>query len=144
LAAREAKIKTDEEAAAQARATAAKAIKAQEVHAFCEGLKKDGKLLKAWQEMGLEKFLHELTSDTEYAFAEAADAKKETPMAFMRRFLTELPKTIEFKEQTGGDDGVRKGMDKKTWAETEYAKNKTVYLQQNVTAAMLESQAPVQ
>ena len=144
LAAREAKIKTDETAAATARATAAKALKAQEVHAFCEGLKKNGTLLPAWQAMGLEKFLLELPETQGVKFAEGDKAVEETPRAWFQRFLTELPKTIEFKEHAGGDDGARKGMDKKTWAETEFQKNKTIYLQQGVTAVMLDIQSTVQ
>jgi len=68
----------------------------QEVTAFCESLKKDGKLLPAWEGMGLITFMEGLAeSEDEIEFAEG---KKETQSEFFQRFLSELPKVVEFAE----------------------------------------------
>ena len=140
---REAAIKAREEATAQATAQTARQLKAAEIHAFCEGLKQDGKLLPAWQEMGLEKFLLELPSEATHTFAEGKPAR--TAQAFMQSFLTALPKVVEFAEKAKvGEKDPKTGAatDKKSWAAQEYARNVETYQQLNVSTEMLEAIAP--
>ena len=143
LVARETAIKAREEATAQATAQTARQLKAAEIHAFCEGLKQEGKLLPAWQELGLEKFLLELPSDATHTFAEGKAAQ--TAHGFMQAFLTALPKVVEFAEKAkAGDTDPKTGAakDKKAWAAQEYARNQDTYQQLNVSQEMLESIAP--
>lgn len=74
----------------------------EKVHSFCEGLKKDGKLVPAWQKMGIESFMEDLAGiPTARKFAEGAEEK--TPSAWFMDFLTELPKVVNFKEIAGRD-----------------------------------------
>ena len=140
---REVAIKAREEATTKATAQTARQLKAAEIHAFCEGLKHAGKLLPAWQEMGLEKFLLELPSEATQTFAEGKAAQ--TAQAFMQSFLTALPKVVEFAEKAkAGDKDPKTGgaTDKKAWAAQEYARNTETYQQLNVSQEMLEAVAP--
>lgn len=143
LKAREDKIKSDEEASATRFAEQARQLKTVEIHAFCEGLKTQGKLLPAWQDMGLEKFLMELPSEKSFKFSEGAEAKEQTPLAFMQSLLTGLPKTVEFKELVD-KNGTLKGdqTDPKEWAAAEFSQNKDIFQQLNVSTEMLEAIAP--
>lgn len=140
---RETAIKAREEATAKATAQTARQLKAAEIHAFCEGLKQAGKLLPAWQEMGLERFLLELPGEATHTFAEGKAAQ--TAQAFMQSFLTALPKIVEFAEKAkAGDKDPKTGAatDKKAWAAQEYARNTETYQQLNVSPEMLEAIAP--
>src|SRR5579884_534059 len=79
-----------------------KAARKAEIKAFCEGLKKSGKLLPAWEAMGIQSFMEAIEEETETI--EFSEGKKETPGAFFRRFLSELPKTVEFEEIAPAED----------------------------------------
>lgn len=138
LADREAALKTKEDAAAKATAQTAKQLRTAEIHAFCEGLKREGKLLPAWQDMGLEKFLVELPAEGTHAFADGQAAQ--TSLAFMQAFLQSMPKVVEFSEKA--KDGNKGVSDKQQWAATEFAKNRDTYQQLNVSQEMLEAIAP--
>jgi hypothetical protein len=109
----EGELKTREEAAAKKgreeaaveyaeknkkdKAEAEAKLRKEQVHSFCEGLKKDGKLIPAWQKMGIETFMQELAGiPTARKFAEATEEK--TPSAWFMDFLAGLPKVIEFRE----------------------------------------------
>lgn len=143
LAAREAAVKAKEEATAKATAQTAKQLRTAVVHAFCEGLKQEGKLLPAWQEMGLEKFLVELPAEGTHTFADGQGAQ--TSLAFMQAFLKAMPKIVEFSEKAkAGDKDPKTGAagDKKQWAAQEYARSKETYQQLNVSQEMLEAIAP--
>jgi hypothetical protein len=140
---REAAITVREAATATATAQTARQLKAAEIHAFCENLKQEGKLLPAWQEMGLEKFLLELPAEAAHTFAEGKAAQ--TAQAFMQAFLTAIPKIIEFSEKAkAGEKDPKTGaaVDKKAWASQEYARNQETYQQLNVSQEMLEAIAP--
>lgn len=108
----EAELKAKEEAAAEKarkeekeraeREFAEKAKKARldakagEITTFVEGLKKDGHVIPAWDKMGLSKFLESLDDEEGHQFAE--EGEKVSQLAFMRKFLEELPKAVTFKE----------------------------------------------
>jgi hypothetical protein len=79
----------------------------QGIKDFCEALKKDGKLLPAWEKLGLVTFMEQLGSTDTVEFAEGAD--KQTPLDFMKKFLAELPKTVSFKETTAADPSTGSG-----------------------------------
>lgn len=82
-----------------------------EIKSFVEKLKKDGKLLPAWEKMGLLEFMLNLDGETVIEFAEG---KKASASQFMQDFLNELPKVINFDEiatrdkDTGGDNAAEK------------------------------------
>ncbi|MBI5410165.1 MAG: hypothetical protein HZA14_12445 [Nitrospirae bacterium] len=68
---------------------------------FCEGLKKEGKLLPVMDKlgMGVTEFMNQISGiETTIEFGEGADKKKQTLIEFMQAFLTALPKQIEFGE----------------------------------------------
>lgn len=94
----EARKKKEEELAKKEAEIAAKEadLKRKEISNFCEGLKREGKFLPAWEKMGIVAFMESLDAQpTEIEFSEG---KKETPGAFFRRFLSEMPKRVEFEE----------------------------------------------
>lgn len=70
------------------------------IHAFCEGLAKEGKIIPAWQKMGIEEFIFNLDSGESIKFAESDGGTKTRSQWFMD-FLTELPKVVTFKEIAG-------------------------------------------
>jgi len=81
-------------------------VRKQNVTSFGELLKKDGHFLPAWKKMGLSTFMQQIEEmPTEIEFAEG---KKETPGAFFRRFLLELPKVVTFKE-VAPHENLKKG-----------------------------------
>lgn len=72
----------------------------EQVHNFCEALKKEGKLIPAWQKMGVETFMEALAAiPAARKFAETMEEK--TPLAWFMDFLAGLPKAVEFKEIAG-------------------------------------------
>lgn len=66
--------------------------KAGEVKTFIESLKEKGHVIPAWDKMGLSKFLESLDDEEGHQFAEEGD--KISQLAFMRKFLEELPKVL--------------------------------------------------
>lgn len=84
--------------------------RAESIHAFCETLKKEGKLLPAWQDMGLGKFMENLSDDDAdvVKFAEKSDDKL-TPLGFMKKFLEALPDTVKFGEIAKSGEAVKTG-----------------------------------
>jgi hypothetical protein len=66
-----------------------------ECKAFVEGLKKEGKLIPAWEKMGLVEFMATLDSSEELQFAEGL---KTSRSEWFRKFLSELPKVVQFGE----------------------------------------------
>jgi len=66
---------------------------------FTEGLKKEGKYPPSWDKLGLPGFMEKLDGEEPVEFSEG---KKQTPLDFMKGFLGELPKTVNFKEISGG------------------------------------------
>lgn len=78
-----------------------------ETKAFCERLKKEGKLLPAWEKLGLVGFLNSLDGETVIEFSEG---QKKSELDFMKQLLEELPKTVTFGEHAGRDkDAGAKG-----------------------------------
>lgn len=63
---------------------------------FCTGAFTDGKLLPAWEKMGLKEFMLALDSEKPAEFTDGGD--KVTPLTWFKNFLEELPKVVEFKE----------------------------------------------
>lgn len=88
-------LKTEKDKAQKLQRESAKAG----IVAFCENLKKEGKLLPAWESLGLVEFMLSLDSDEALEFAEGAE--KLSRAGFMQKLLSELPKVVEFKEKTG-------------------------------------------
>jgi hypothetical protein len=74
----------------------AQAVK-DDIAAFCEGLARDGKLLPAWEKLGLRQFLESLDHETVIEFGEG-DAGKKSRLEFMKAFLAEIPKVVSFTE----------------------------------------------
>ncbi len=93
----------------------AEAARKKEVSEFCEGLKKKGVLTPAMEKMGMgvTSFMQAIAGIGEtYEFAEAGeDGKKaaQTPLDFMRSFLSALPRAIEFREVATDKDAPEGG-----------------------------------
>lgn len=68
-----------------------------EIHTFCEALKKDGKLLPAWQEKGLEQFMMSLDGSEAVKFSEQEQGVK-SRLAWFQEFLGGLPEVVQFGE----------------------------------------------
>ena len=66
-----------------------------ETKSFCDHLLKDGKIIPAWNKLGLVEFMVSLDGEEEIQFAEGA---KKSRLEWMKSFLGELPKVINFKE----------------------------------------------
>ena len=92
---KEAELKAREDAIKSKEAEAQK----KEVANFCEGLLKAGRLTPAMMRhgMGLQNFLEQVSGiETVLEFGEGDKKKSQTPVEFMKSFLSNLPKAIEF------------------------------------------------
>ena len=79
----------------------------KEASDFIDSLVKEGKVLPAWNELGLKKFMEELASeDTVIEFSED---KKQTKLDFMKALINELPKVINFEEIAKRDKDIGDG-----------------------------------
>jgi len=80
--------------------------KTADIATFCEKQKEAGKLLPAWEEMGLDKFMETLSADTEgdavLKFEEKKDGKTQevtvSQLGFMKTFLEAIPEVVNFDE----------------------------------------------
>jgi hypothetical protein len=79
------------EKAAIARTEAVK----KEISEFVEKGKEDGKIIPAWEKMGLAEFMQSLDHAEEISFAEG---KKTNRLTWFREFLDELGKVVDFEE----------------------------------------------
>jgi len=75
-----------------------KKAKRDDINRFCEDLKKEGKVIPAMQDMGLERFMEDLDGTNVVKFAEKGE--EITPLAFMKKFLQSLPQIVRFGEVT--------------------------------------------
>jgi len=103
LAAREQKVREKE---AQSRK--------ERIASFCEALAREGKLTPAMMTagMGMTNFLESIAAiETPIEFAEGEEKGGETPLEFMQRFLSGLPKSIEFNEIATADKDPGAGGD---------------------------------
>ena len=89
----------------KAREDALKAKEAEarktEIVSFVEGLKQLGKIVPAMEKIGtgITNFLIEISSSSQVMeFKEGEETKKQTPLEFMKAFLSGLPKIVEFRE----------------------------------------------
>gem|GEM_PF-5371063 len=78
-------------------AEATEAKRKEEIHSFCEDLKREGKLLPAWQDAGLEEFMLSLDSEGKKKFSGALK-DEQTPAEFFKNLLGAMPKLVEFGE----------------------------------------------
>jgi hypothetical protein len=92
-------------ALAEAKEQAEKRVKALEreraherIVSFCETLKKEGRLVPAWEEAGIVKFIEQLPDTAVVKFSEAEGAQEISPRQWFMDFLIGLPKVVEFKE----------------------------------------------
>jgi len=68
-----------------------------EIHAFSEGLAKNGQIIPAWQKMGIEEFLFSLDAGESVKFAEGHEKSRSQ---WFKDFLTDLPQVVTFNEVT--------------------------------------------
>ncbi len=71
-----------------------------DIASFVEGLKKDGRYLPAWDKMGMVAFMQKLDAEP----IEFAEGKKQTPLEFVKGFLSGLPQFVNFKEISDGEE----------------------------------------
>jgi len=82
-----------------------------EIKDYCENLKKEGRLIPAWEKLGLQEFM--LNLDGEEVIEFAAE-KKVSRLDWFKGFMDELPKVINFSEiatrdaDVGGGDAAGK------------------------------------
>lgn len=101
----EAKAEAAREFAEQQKTTRAEQRK-KECNEFCDNLAKEGVILPAWQKMGLAEFMQSLDGEEVIEFAEES---KTSRLEWFKQFLTELPKTVEFKEVATRDKNLGTG-----------------------------------
>jgi len=92
--------------------------KTADIATFCEKQKDAGKLLPAWEDMGLAAFMETLSADTEgdtvLKFEEKKDGKTQevsvSQLDFMKKFLEAIPEVVNFKEvaETAAKPGASK------------------------------------
>lgn len=81
-----------------------------EMVALCERLKREGRVLPAWEEKGLVNFLLTLERDQTVHFAEAGEL---TPLEWFQAFLEQMPPQVCLEEVAGEHEGPLPGdMDK--------------------------------
>lgn len=88
------------------------AAKKKAVASFCEGLKKESRLIPAMEKlgMGITNFMEAIASiETTIEFSEGDKKVKQTPLEFMQLFLSSLPKQIEFGEVAGRNKDAGSG-----------------------------------
>lgn len=78
----------------------------KEVAEFVSSGINTGKILPAWEKMGLAQFMEGLPSETAIEFGEGEGKISKTPYDFFKSFMTELPKTINFGEFATRDKNV--------------------------------------
>ncbi len=57
-----------------------------------------GKILPAWEKMGLAQFMEALPAEKIVTFGEGDGAVEQTPYGFFKAFMAELPKIVNFAE----------------------------------------------
>ena len=77
-----------------------------EIKDYCENLKEEGKLIPAWEKLGLQEFM--LNLDGEEVIEFAAE-KKVSRLDWFKDFMDELPKVINFEEIATRDQDVGAG-----------------------------------
>lgn len=87
------------EAARAEKAAVEKQMRSREIAQFCEGLKKEGRLLPAWEKLGLVEFMLSLDAAEQVEFSQGTE--KLTQVDFMKKLLSELPKVVNFSEAAG-------------------------------------------
>ena len=95
--------KADVEAAMEAKFTEQRrkdqeAAHKKEIVEFITGGVNAGKILPAWEKMGLAQFMEALPAEKVITFGEGDGAVEQTPYGFFKAFLAELPKTVNFAE----------------------------------------------
>jgi hypothetical protein len=68
------------------------------ISSFCEELKREGRFLPRWQEMGISRFLETLTDSKPMKFSEAKEAKELSPLGWMKEFMRGLPQIVKLEE----------------------------------------------
>lgn len=80
---------------AEARQREKMAARRQQIKEFISQQLAAGKLLPAWERMGLAQFMEQLDAEREFSFAEG---KNESPYQWFCSFLQELPRVVNFSE----------------------------------------------
>lgn len=96
-------LKDDNASLATARAADLVASKSAKIAAFIESQKGAGKVLPAWEKLGLQKFMESLDDKKVMKFSEEKDAVEVSPMAFFQEFIKGLPAVVELSEITADD-----------------------------------------
>ncbi len=120
-------LESEKEAAITKLSETQKAQKKTEIHNFCETLKRDGKVIPAMQDLGLESFMESLDDGSIRKFAEDKDGKKVdelSQLGFMKKFLDSFGKIVHFGEAAGSAKGAATGDDKKAKRDAALAKYK--------------------
>ncbi len=102
-------LETEKKDAVTKLSEAQKAQRRTEIHQFCENLKRDGKLIPAMQDMGIERFMEALDDSAVQKFAEDKGDKKAeelSPLAFMKKFMESFGKIVRFGEMGGPGKGA--------------------------------------
>ena len=103
---REAELERREQELARREAMFAESVRRAEAEAFVNTIVSEGRLTPA-QSAGLADFMAKLDAENVFEFAEGDGKKQVSPAAFMKAFLSRLPKQVNFSEAsapTGGEE----------------------------------------
>ena len=103
---REAALERREQELLRREAEFAESKRLAEAETFVNSAVSEGRLTPA-QSAGLADFMAKLTAEDVLEFAEGDGKKKTSPAAFMKDFISRLPKQVNFSEQsapTGGEE----------------------------------------
>lgn len=103
---REAALERREQELLRREAEFAESKRLAEAETFVNSAVSEGRLTPA-QSAGLADFMAKLTAEDVLEFAEGDGRKKTSPAAFMKDFISRLPKQVDFSEQsapTGGEE----------------------------------------
>ena len=100
---REAELERREQELARREAEFAEERRLAEAETFVNSAVSEGRLTPA-QSRGLADFMAKLTAEDVFEFAEGDGKKKSSPAAFMKDFISRLPKQVDFSEKSAPTD----------------------------------------
>lgn len=102
---REAELERREQELARREAAFAESKRLAEAETFVNTIVSEGRLTPA-QSAGLADFMAKLDAENVFEFAEGDGKKQVSPAAFMKAFLSRLPKQVDFSERSAPTDTI--------------------------------------
>ncbi len=99
------KLQEENKSLAMRLAKDALATHRKDIGVFCDKAKVDGRVLPAWEDRGLRKFMESLDSDKTLKFAEGDDAVKMSALDFFKELIEGMPPIVQLEELAKQDPG---------------------------------------